>query len=202
MLICVDCIAECFLPSCRICSTFSVWHFWVSDASNVEGVITVASANVLQSRIKVLLCLTGHEAFLCIVTCFLRSVLQVPFSIIFEVAHIPWWDRFPLHTHELHSFTNMLPLVMLMQAMMTTSLTQSFVITTMMCSEGTCSIELLFYRTKPTWHIMIVATVRSMGDMIILANVDGSVIFSAVVSVVTEWLHATTLAVFDVVISE
>ena len=89
-----------------------------------------------------------------------------------------------------------------MQAMMTTSLTQSFVITTMMCSEGTCSIELLFYRTKPSRHVTIIGTMRSMCDMMILANVDGSAIISAIVSVVTEWLHATTFAVFDVVISE
>ena len=78
-------------------------------------------------------------------------------------------------------------------------LTKRAMVASMIPCVGTCTIHLMHKRRKSSRHVAGVLTVRLVGKVMILTNVDGVTVVPAVVSVIAERLHAKLLALTNVV---
>ena len=81
-------------------------------------------------------------------------------------------------------------------------LTQSLVMTTMPLSVRTSTIESILHLRESTWHVVTLITVRLVCNVMVLANVDGSLVVPAVVPVITQRLHVDLCTLLDIVVSE
>ena len=81
-------------------------------------------------------------------------------------------------------------------------LAQSLFMTTMPLCVGTDTIKSRFDLLKSFWHVVGMITVRLVGNVMILANVIGSLVVLTVVFVITQRLHVNLRALLDIVVSE
>ena len=74
--------------------------------------------------------------------------------------------------------------------------------TTMPLCVCTNTIKFGFNLLKSFWHVVGMITVRLVGNVMILANVIGSLVVLTVVFVITQRLHVNLRALLDIVVSE